>query len=523
MIIDHAEHPIPETARNLGPALLVVTFDAVFAFLAPALRQGADDPPVRASCSPSASRDLLRRRIIVPWPPLGIREYKSPTKAKDFREGFLGRLTVQARPPAAVGRCSRCWRSPASPCSSAASPSRTRSRSRATRCSGSTRAARPSRTSRRRATRPAHRSELGIFVQRTRRVLRGDRRLRERRWARASSTDLPASSSSRASSLVDHHGLPDRGARARRSLPPTGEDVREALRRGPAGHPAVHRRPTTARPPTCTFRSGPSSLEQRKVIVNDIRVKVTHPTASWPRPRASPPPRRAWPSSASACSRTSPPTGPCSPTSRSRSSACSGCFRLTQRRALAARRWCRCSSPSALAPTSWPARPQAQPDHRGRRPARGRRLHRVHVADPVALPRGATRGPARRDGAVDVAAARTGRAFIVSALTAVPGIAVMLFSPLPLLRDFGIVVGHHRGRRPALGAHRAATAAGLGRQPRLGRRRSRPPAPTTAASGARDGPPVASRRRLTSRRPRARTGSRRRACGRSPDPGLAGG
>jgi len=43
--------------------------------------------------------------------------------------------------------------------------------------------------------------------------------------------------------------------------------------------------------------------------------------------------------------------------------------------------------------------------------------------------------------AVDVAAARTGRAFIVSGLTAVSGIAVIATSQLPLLRDFGIVVG----------------------------------------------------------------------------------
>jgi predicted RND superfamily exporter protein len=42
--------------------------------------------------------------------------------------------------------------------------------------------------------------------------------------------------------------------------------------------------------------------------------------------------------------------------------------------------------------------------------------------------------------AVDVAAARTGRAFIVSALTAISGVAVIALSSLPLLRDFGIVV-----------------------------------------------------------------------------------
>jgi predicted RND superfamily exporter protein len=42
--------------------------------------------------------------------------------------------------------------------------------------------------------------------------------------------------------------------------------------------------------------------------------------------------------------------------------------------------------------------------------------------------------------AIDVAAARTGRAFIVSALTAIAGVAVIATSSLPLLRGFGIVV-----------------------------------------------------------------------------------
>jgi predicted RND superfamily exporter protein len=42
--------------------------------------------------------------------------------------------------------------------------------------------------------------------------------------------------------------------------------------------------------------------------------------------------------------------------------------------------------------------------------------------------------------AVDIAAARTGRAFIVSALTAISGVAVIATSSLPLLRDFGRLV-----------------------------------------------------------------------------------
>jgi predicted RND superfamily exporter protein len=50
------------------------------------------------------------------------------------------------------------------------------------------------------------------------------------------------------------------------------------------------------------------------------------------------------------------------------------------------------------------------------------------------------RGYAPRE-AVDHTAARTGRAFIVSGLTAVSGVAVIATSSMPLLRDFGIVVG----------------------------------------------------------------------------------
>ena len=60
-----------------------------------------------------------------------------------------------------------------------------------------------------------------------------------------------------------------------------------------------------------TFQVGPSSLEQRKVIVDDIRVQVSPGGALAAAPGHHRHPRRASPSSASACSRTSPTTGPC--------------------------------------------------------------------------------------------------------------------------------------------------------------------------------------------------------------------
>jgi predicted RND superfamily exporter protein len=52
--------------------------------------------------------------------------------------------------------------------------------------------------------------------------------------------------------------------------------------------------------------------------------------------------------------------------------------------------------------------------------------------------RGRKRSP---EEAMHITASRTGRAFIVSGLTAVAGVAVIATSPWPLLRGFGIIVG----------------------------------------------------------------------------------
>jgi hydrophobe/amphiphile efflux-3 (HAE3) family protein len=93
VIVDHSPHPIQEAARGLGPALLVVTFDAVFAFAAIQL---SAVPMVRdfgwlltvgiiAICISS---------IVNPLAALGIREYRSPTRGRNFSEGRLGRLVV---------------------------------------------------------------------------------------------------------------------------------------------------------------------------------------------------------------------------------------------------------------------------------------------------------------------------------------------------------------------------------------------------------------------------------------------
>jgi len=93
VVIDRADHPIQETARNLGPALLVVTFDAIFAFAAlhfakvPMLR----DFGLLLAVGIAA---ICIGSIILPLAILGIREFKSPTKGRDFRAGPLGQLVV---------------------------------------------------------------------------------------------------------------------------------------------------------------------------------------------------------------------------------------------------------------------------------------------------------------------------------------------------------------------------------------------------------------------------------------------
>jgi hypothetical protein len=94
VVIDRADHPIQETARNLGPALLVVTFDAIFAFAA---LRFAKVPMIRdfGLLLAVGIAAICICSIILPLAILGIREFKSPTKGRDFREGPLGRLTVR--------------------------------------------------------------------------------------------------------------------------------------------------------------------------------------------------------------------------------------------------------------------------------------------------------------------------------------------------------------------------------------------------------------------------------------------
>ena len=95
VLLDREDHPIQEAAVNLGPALLVVTFDAIFAFLA---LRFAKVPMIRdfGLLLAIGIAVICVVSIIAPLAALGIREYKSPTSSdKDYSEGWLGRFVVK--------------------------------------------------------------------------------------------------------------------------------------------------------------------------------------------------------------------------------------------------------------------------------------------------------------------------------------------------------------------------------------------------------------------------------------------
>jgi len=439
VIIDHAEHPIQETARNLCPALLVVTFDAVFAFLAlrfakvPMIRQFGLLLAVGIAVICLAS-------IIVPLATLGIREYKSPTKAKDFREGFLGRLTVK------LGSLP-LWAGPVLAVASfavffgglAVEDKITLQSDPVQWVNQHSQAIKDFRTV---ESQTGSSSELGIYVQSndvfSKETVDYVSRLAAGNIQKYPDTLLGASSLvTTIDYLIEVPGA--------ETVSPTPTDIRGAYDVSPvdirlstvalADAPPAEPAPSgpQAGAMNVIYRYGPGSLEQRKVVVNDIRET------------ASPPPGiKATPSGLAVVG-----VGLLENLTGNRalltylSILFVGLFLAVRLKSVV-------RSLLSLVPV----------------------LIAVGAANLVAWgldlklsPITAVGGPLvvaacteftslillrfleeRRRGlfprpAVDVAASRTGRAFIVSGLTAVSGIAVIATSQLPLLRDFGIVVG----------------------------------------------------------------------------------
>ncbi len=92
VLIDRSEHPIQETARNLGPALLVVTFDAVFAFFSALMFAKVPTSGTSACCSPWVSRRSACARSSCRWPPWGPGSTAPPPRATTSERALLGRF-----------------------------------------------------------------------------------------------------------------------------------------------------------------------------------------------------------------------------------------------------------------------------------------------------------------------------------------------------------------------------------------------------------------------------------------------
>ena len=92
--IDRNPHPLQETARELIPGLGAVTAVAIIAFLS---LQIAQVPMIRSFGLLLAVgiTVVLLCSTVFPLSALGFREHRSPTVGKDYREGLLSRVVVR--------------------------------------------------------------------------------------------------------------------------------------------------------------------------------------------------------------------------------------------------------------------------------------------------------------------------------------------------------------------------------------------------------------------------------------------
>ena len=243
VVIDRAEHPIQEASVNLGPALLVVTFDAIFAFLA---LRFAKVPMIRDFGLLLAVGIAV---ICVCQHRAAARHPRHPrVPVADQGQGLQPR---PAGPPRACGSAicpakprSR-WRWPASSSSPAASSSRTSSTIQSDPeewVNQDTQVIRDIDTLKRRdrlVGRARHLRRVRRRVQRRDRDVR--HRLRQRAARRA-----PRRPADRVVDR-DHGLLPARGARHHRAAADR-RGRRAGLRGGAARHPEVDREPRRRRP-----------------------------------------------------------------------------------------------------------------------------------------------------------------------------------------------------------------------------------------------------------------------------------
>lgn len=434
VIIDRAAHPIQEASVNLGPALLVVTFDAIFAFLA---LRFAQVPMIRdfGLLLAVGIAVICLCSIVVPLAALGIREFRSPTTGRDFTHERLARLVVwlgslprKLAVPLAVGSVivfvggvlvEDQLRIQSDPEEWA---------------NQDTQVIRDIDTLKRETGSSA---ELGVFLEaddvfsdETAAFVTGfaNEKLAER------PEDLLTSSSivTTVAFLLEVPGTT--------VLPPTGEDVRRAYEVAP---PDIQR--SLVNPEggalNLVFRTGAGSLEHRAVYTNDIRDELESGVTAGG--VAVPEGVRATPSGLAVVG-----VGLLENIESNRILltylAVAFVFAFLAIRLRSVVRGLLSMVPVLIATgaaslVAWVLDLQLSPMTAVGGPLVVALCTEFTSLILLRFIEERQRGHSPKE-AADVAAARTGRAFIVSALTGIAGVAVIATSSLPVLRDFGMVV-----------------------------------------------------------------------------------
>jgi hydrophobe/amphiphile efflux-3 (HAE3) family protein len=434
VVIDRAEHPIQEASVNLGPALLVVTFDAIFAFLA---LRFAKVPMIRdfGLLLAVGIAVICVASIVLPLAILGIREFRSPTKGKDYSHGplarlvqWLGDLPAKAAVPLAVASVvvfaggivvedqltiqsdPEEW------------------------VNQDTKVIRDIDTLKRETGSSA---ELGIFVE-SDDVFSDETATFVTDFANEQLAERPddlLTASSIVTTVSFLLEVPDTTV-----LPPTGADVERAYEVAP---PDIQK--STVSPDggalNLIFRTGPGSLDHRAVYVNEIRDDLA--SSSGGGDVTVPPGVSATPSGLAVVG-----VGLLENIESNRILltylAVAFVFAFLTVRLRSVVRALLSMVPVLIATgaaslVAWAFDLQLSPMTAVGGPLIVALCTEFTSLILLRFIEERQRGYSPRD-AVSVTAARTGRAFIVSALTAVSGVAVIAFSSLPLLQDFGLIV-----------------------------------------------------------------------------------
>ncbi|HEX6165858.1 MAG TPA: MMPL family transporter [Acidimicrobiales bacterium] len=434
VVIDRSPHPIQEASVNLGPALLVVTFDAIFAFLA---LRFARVPMIRdfGLLLAVGIAAICLCSIVLPLATLGIREYRSPTRGRDFSQGTLARLVVR------LGRLPSSAAVPLVVASivvfagGIAVEDDLRIQSDVEEwVNQDTDVIRDIDTLK---AETGSSAELGVFIESddvfSDEVAAFVTGFANEQLERRPDELLTASSIvTTVSFLLEVPGTT--------VLPPTGEDVRRAYEVAP---PDIQR--SVVNPDegalNLVFRTGPGSLEERAVYTNEIRDELdAGETAGGV---ALPAGVRATPSGLAVVG-----VGLLENIEANRilltylAVAFVLAFLTVRLRSLVRGLLSMVPVLIAVGATSlvaWAADLQLSPMTAVGGPLVVALCTEFTSLILLRFIEERQRGFSPRE-AGDVAAARTGRAFIVSALTTVSGLAVIAFSTLPLLRDFGMIV-----------------------------------------------------------------------------------